>query len=131
VATFVGGSPRTTTFRPRLGCVPASGAGGRIPTAATVFRPGEPVVRHVRTLRARPGRTRFAAVGCASGERLVAGSHAVGFYTRRPPAARVVRTVAARHALARTHVTVAARAAPALGRVRSVVQVSAICAGGQ
>jgi hypothetical protein len=131
VATFVGSSKRSVTFRPHLGCVPANGAGGRIPTAAKVVPPGQPAVRRVRTLRVTPGRTRFVAVGCASAERLVAGSHAVGFYTVRPPAARLVAAVATRQALARDHVTVGVRGGVALGRVRAVVQVSAICAGGK
>jgi hypothetical protein len=131
-ATFVGSSRRAVTFRPHLGCVPANGAGGRIPTAAkAVFPPGQPAVRRVRTLRVAPGRTRFVAVGCASAERLVAGSHAVGFYTVRPPAARLVAAVSTRQSFARDHVTVGVRGGFALGRVRAVVQVSAICAGGK
>ena len=132
VATFVGSSRRAVTFRPHLGCVPANGAGGRIPTAATpVVPPGQPTVRRVRTLRVVPGRTRFVAAACASGERLVAGSHAVGFWTVRPPAARLVRAVVTRQSLARDHVTVGAKGGAALGRVRAIVQVSAICAGGK
>jgi hypothetical protein len=131
VGTFVGSSRRAVTFRPHIGCVPANGAGGRIPTAVTVFHPGQPAVRRVRTLRVVPGRTRFIAAGCASAERLVAGSHAVGFYTSKPPAARLVAAVATRQSLARDHVTVGARGGAALGRIRAVVQVSAICAGGK
>jgi hypothetical protein len=130
VATFVGSTARTVSFRPRLGCVPSSGSGGAIPTAAVV-RPGLPAVRRVHTLRVPLGRTRFVAAGCASAERLVAGSHAVGFYTARPPTARLVAAVAARQHLARNHVVVAAKGSLALGRVRAIVQVSAICAGGK
>jgi hypothetical protein len=128
VARFVGSTRRAVTFRPHLGCVPSSGAGGGIPTAVIV-RPGQPAVRRVRTLRVVPG-TRFFAAGCASAERLVAGSHAVGFYTAKPPAARLVAAVATTQSLARDHVTVGVRSA-ALGRVRAIVQVSAICAGGK
>jgi hypothetical protein len=129
VARFVGSTRRAVTFRPHLGCVPSNGGGGGIPTAVVV-RPGQPAVRRVHTFRVVAGRTRFVAVGCASAERLVAGSHAVGFYTARPPAARLVAAVATRQSLARDHVTVAVRAG-ALGRVRAIVQVSAICAGGK
>jgi hypothetical protein len=129
VATFVGSSRRAVTFRPHLGCVPASGAGGGIPTARVV-PPGQPAVRRVRTLRVAPGRARAVAAGCASAERLISGSHAVGFYTARPPAARLVRAVSTRQSLARDHVVVSARAG-ALGGVRAIVQVSAICAGGK
>jgi hypothetical protein len=131
VATFVGASARSPSFRPRLGCVPASGAGGRIPTAVSVFPPGQPAVRRVRTVRIRPGRGVGVAVGCRAGERLVGGSHAVGFFTKRPPAAGLVASVSARQSFARDHVTVVVRAGSALGRVRALVQVSAICAGGQ
>ena len=101
-----------------------------IPTAVVV-PPGQPAVRRVRTLRVVPGRTWYVAAGCASGERLVAGSHAVGFYTARPPAAPLVAAVAARQSLARDHVIVRVGGAGALGRVRAIVQVSAICAGGK
>jgi hypothetical protein len=129
VARFVGSTRRAVTFRPHLGCVPSSGAGGGIPTAVIV-RPGQPAVRRVQTMRVVPGRTRYVAAGCASAERLVAGSHAVGFYTARPPSARLVAAVSTRQSLARDHVTVQVRGG-ALGRVRAVVQVSAICAGGK
>jgi hypothetical protein len=130
VARFVGSTRRTVTFRPHLGCVPSNGAGGGIPTARIV-RPGQPAVRRVKTLRVVPGRARAVAAGCASAERLISGSHAVGFYTGKPPAARLVTAVATRQALARDHVTVAVRGGVALGRVRAIVQVSAICAGGK
>jgi hypothetical protein len=129
VATFVGSTKRAVTFRPHLGCLPSNGGGGGIPTAVIV-RPGQPAVRRVKTLRVVPGRARALAAGCASAERLVTGSHAVGFYTARPPAARLVRAVVTRQALRRDHVVVSARAG-ALGRVRAIVQVSAICAGGK
>ena len=134
VATFVGTSRRAVTFRPHLGCVPSNGAGGGIPTyaaSAAAVPPGQPTVRRVRTLRVTPGRTRYVAVGCKSAERFVGGSHAVGFYTGRAPSARLVSAVAARQSLARDHVTVQVRGGLALGRVRAIVQVSAICAGGK
>jgi hypothetical protein len=129
VARFVGSTRRAVTFRPHLGCVPSNGAGGGIPTARVV-RPGQPAVRRVKTLRVVPGRTWAVAAGCASAERLVAGSHAVGFYTAKPPAARLVAAVSTRQSLARDHVVVQAKAG-AIGRVRAIVQVSAICAGGK
>lgn len=130
VARFVGSTRRAVTFRPHLGCVPANGAGGGIPTAVVV-RPGQPAVRRVRTLRVAPGRARAVAAGCASAERVVAGSYAIAFYTAKPPTARLVAAVSTRQSLARNHVTVAARGSLALGRVRAIVQVSAICAGGK
>lgn len=130
VARFVGSTRRAVTFRPHLGCVPANGAGGGIPTARVV-RPGQPAVRRVRTLRVAAGRARAVAAGCASAERLVAGSHAIGFYTAKPPPARLVAAVRATQRLGRGHVAVAAMGSVALGRVRAIVQVSAVCAGGK
>jgi hypothetical protein len=130
VARFVGSTRRTVTFRPHLGCVPANGGGGGIPTARVV-RPGQPAVRRVRTLRVPLARTLYVAAGCASAERLIVGSHAVGFWTAKPPATRLVSAVAARQRIVRGRVVVGARASLALGRVRAIVQVSAICAGGK
>lgn len=130
VARFVGSTRRAVTFRPHLGCVPSSGAGGGIPTARVV-RPGQPAVRRVRTLRVLPGRTHAVEAGCASAERLIAGSYAVGFFTAKPPAARLVAAVTTRQRLTRWHLVVGARGSLTLGRVRAIVQVSAICAGGK
>jgi hypothetical protein len=131
VGTYVAGGARAPTFRPHVGCIPAQGGGGRVPTAArAVFPPGKPTERRVRTVRVRPGSV-GAAVRCAAAERLVGGSHAVGFYGSRPPGEALARSVTARHALALNHVTVVIRAAPAVARVRAVVQVAAVCAGGQ
>jgi hypothetical protein len=131
VATYVGAAARTPTFRPHLGCIPATGGGGRIPTSLSVFPPGEPTVRHVRTARIRAGAVSRVAVRCGSGERLVGGSHAIGFYTRRPPDAGLVRSVSVRRSVRGGRVVAVARGGTGLGRVRAVVQVSAICAGGQ
>jgi hypothetical protein len=131
VATYVGAAARTPTFRPHIGCIPATGGGGRIPTSLSVFPPGEPTARHVRTARIRAGAARRVTARCAAGERLVGGSHAIGFYTRKPPDALLVASVSARRSVRDGRVEVVVRAARALGRARAVVQVSAICAGGQ
>ena len=50
VGTYVGTGDSAATFRPHLGCVPAGGGGGRVPTAVGVFPPGKPAVRHAKTL---------------------------------------------------------------------------------
>ena len=131
VATYVGAAARTPTFRPHIGCIPATGGGGRIPTSLSVFPPGEPTARHVRTARIRAGAVRRVTARCAAGERLVGGSHAIGFYTRRPPDASLVASVRARRSVRDGRVEVVVRGGRALGRARAVVQVSAICAGGQ
>ncbi len=126
---YVGATARAPSFRPHVGCIPASGGGSRIPTSASAFRPGEPTIRRVRTVRLRPG-TRSVARGCARGERLVAGAHAIGFYTRKPPAESLVSSVTASERIAGGRVVVSVRAGAAVGAVRAVVQVSAVCAGG-
>lgn len=131
VATYVGGSARAPTARPRLGCIPSSGGGARIPTSASVVPPGRPALWRVRTERLRPGRTQLIAKGCATGERLVDASHAVGFYTRRPPAASLVESVSATRSIRAGRVVVTVRSGASLAGTRAVVQVAAICAGGQ
>ena len=85
---YTGGSPRGPTFRPHLGCLPASGGGSgpvpyRLPSA---FPPGEPTIRRVRTVRLRPGVVQ-AVAACAASERLVSAWHAVAFYTPSAPRA--------------------------------------------
>jgi hypothetical protein len=132
VASYVGGAASTPTFRPHIGCVPARGGGGRIPTAAVkVFPPGQPTVRRVRTVRLRPGATRRVTQGCAVAERLVSGGHAVGFYTRRPPDSRLVSSVQASRTVRSAGVTVVARSGSGLRGTKAIVQVAAVCAGGR
>jgi hypothetical protein len=46
------------TFRPHIGCVPASGGGGRTPTAYHPFPPGKPTTRHVVDFAVRGRATR-------------------------------------------------------------------------
>jgi hypothetical protein len=130
VATYVGPAARAPTFRPHIGCLPASG-GGRVPTAVAVVAPGRPAERRVRGVRLVAGRTQRIRQGCGAGERLVGASHAVGFFTRRPPAAELVRDVVARRAVRGGRVVVTARAGAEIRGVRAIVQVAALCAGGQ
>jgi hypothetical protein len=128
VATYTGSGSRLATFRPHLGCMPAGGGGGAIPTARPVYPPGEPTVWRVRNVRVT-ARTKVAQATCAAGERLVDASHAVGFLGARPPAdsaadaLRTARTVSGR----RVRVAISVRS---LGASRPVVQVAAVCAGG-
>ena len=137
VATYTGGSLRTATFRPHIGCVPASGGGsGPVPYRTSVtlapaaFPPGQPTTRRVRTLRLRAGATQTAVRGCAGNERLVRAWHAVGFYTAHAPDAGLVRSVATSRTVANGRVVVRTRSGDALRGVRAIVQVGAVCAGG-
>jgi hypothetical protein len=126
VASYVGATARAPTFRPHIGCMPASG-GGRVPTAVSaVLKPGNPTIRRVRTVRILPG-TRTVASGCRGREVLVGASHAFGFGTRRPPAATLVGLVRGSQGVSGRRVLVRARGDAELGRVRAVVQVHAVC----
>jgi hypothetical protein len=128
---YTGAAARTPTFRPHVGCIPTAGGGsGPIPyRALESFPPGRPTIRRVRTVRLRPGTTR-AVAACAAGERLISGWHAVGFYTAGPPAAALIRSVAATRAVRGNSVVVKARAGAAVAEVRVVLQVGALCGGG-
>jgi hypothetical protein len=127
VASFVGASARTASFRPHLGCMPASGGGGRIPTAVQKVLAGHPTTRRVRTVRVRPGS--FAvAQSCTARERLVDGTHAFGFYTRKPPSASLASSVSGTLAFGSDHAVVVVRADAEISGVRAVVQVQAVCA---
>ena len=132
IATYAGppGAP-AATVRPRIGCIPASGGGGRVPTSVSaVYPPGHPATRRVRSLAVLPGAARVMQA-CASGERLLAASHAIGFYTQRPPGNALVAAVRTRQSVAGTRVSVSVRAAKAISGVRTEVQVSAVCGGGR
>jgi hypothetical protein len=131
VASYVGGSARAPTFRPHIGCIPATGGGGGIPTAArAVFPPGRPTVRRIRTVRINPDRSRSVVRECAADERLVDGWHALAFFTEAPPSESLVRSVSAARTLRGGSVRVSVRGEATLGGVRAVVQVGAVCAGG-
>ncbi len=126
VASYVGENARGPTFRPHIGCMPATGGGGRVPTSATAFQPGEPTVRHVRTVRVRPGSATVVA-RCAARERLVGVAHAFGFFMRRPPDAGLVASLSGTRSVSGDSVAVRVRGDAELNDVRAVVQVQAVC----
>ena len=126
VASYVGTGARAPTFRPFVGCVPATGA-GRVPTAVGQLPPGQPTARRVRTVRVRPG-TATVVQACRRAERLVGASHAFGFLRERPPSASLVGTVSGSRAVSGDRVVVTVRGDAELGGVRALVQVHALCA---
>jgi hypothetical protein len=126
-ASYVGSTARAPSFRPHVGCMPASGGGTRVPTAAVAVRPGHPTTRRVRDVRIRPG-SATVTQGCLARERLVGAAHAVGFYTRTPPDASLVSSVSATLTVSGDHVVVRVRGDAEIGSVRAVVQVQAVCA---
>jgi hypothetical protein len=129
VATYVGASSSAPSFRPHLGCIPGGG-GDRVPTAlVAVFPVGTPTVRRVTDVRLRPQRTSTITRRCARSEQLVGGSHAIGFFTARPPDPALVGMVTARLLMSRDAAAAVVRTG-ALGSARVIVQVGAVCAKG-
>ena len=131
-ATYAGTGLSATSFRPHLGCLPSAGGGsGPVPfSLSAAVPPGDPTVRRVRTARLRPGTTRVRQA-CGSGELLVSGWHAVGFYTARPPDAALAGSVATARSLRGRRVSVLAHVGTAVHGVHAVLQVGAVCGGGR
>jgi hypothetical protein len=131
VGTYVGTGAVVASFRPHLGCIPASGGGARVPTVVRVFPVGKPVIRRSRDVPLRPGGRRVVAERCLAGEQLVGSSDAVGFYGSTPPASRLVSSVALGARITKGKaVQVVVRVGDAVRGTRAVVQVVAVCAGG-
>lgn len=131
--TYAGSSPRWPSFRPYLGCVPASGGGpGPVPLRRpdAVFPPTEATVRRVRDVRLRVGSTR-AVAGCARGERFVSGWHALAFFTANPPTPAMIQSVSMRRAVRGGRLYVTAQAGTSLRGMRAIVQAGALCGGTQ
>jgi len=131
-ATYTGTAPKGPTFRPHLGCVPASGGGaGPVPFRRPgAFPPGEPTVKRVRTVRLHPGVVR-AVTTCAAGERLISAWHALAFYTKSAPAQTLIQSVSATRNVKGRRVEVQVRSTAVVQGVSAVVQVGAVCGGGR
>lgn len=128
LASFVGRGSPTVSFRPHIGCMPASGGGGRIPTSArAVVPPGKPTVRHVANVKLVPRHTRRIVQGCARGEHLV-DAHTAIAYEPYPPDPLMARSVHVTQTIAAGRVVVSAKADAGAGG--AFVQVQAVCAGG-
>jgi hypothetical protein len=130
---YTGARARTTTFRPHIGCIPPSGGGGSPPAIGNfarlaVFPPGRPTVRRVRTVTLAAG-VRRVFHACGRGERLLSASHAIGFFTRVPPASAIVAAVSSSRTVRAGRVAVRVEVAPVARNARAVVQVHALCAG--
>ncbi len=118
------------SFRPHIGCIPTAGGGGRTPTMVETFRPGHPTTRRVRNVLLHPGTARVAQT-CATGERLVGASNAVGFLTKTPPTAAQVNAVRTTLSASATAAIALVRAGSVVRTVQTVLQVGAVCAGGR
>jgi hypothetical protein len=116
-------------FQPLLGCIPAGGGGQRSTTSAVVTRPGLPVEHRARTVKLGPGSVRRISQGCARGERLVGGWHALAFRTPRPPSAGAASLVRIQRTISGRTVRVAVFSSEGVQTsLRAEVQVGAICA---
>jgi hypothetical protein len=131
-AVFLGrlvrGRDPAASFRPHVGCVPASGGGGRTPTAYHAFAPGKPSIRHVTQISVRPGRTRHYVGRCAPNERLAAATYAIGFFGDAPPSVSLARSVRVTQRVRAGLVHLTIRAARAIAGGRAVVQLDLVCA---
>jgi len=126
VASYVGDRPRGPTFRPHIGCIPATGGGTRTPTAVrAVTPPGHPTIRRVVTARVRGEST--VNVACRADERLVGWYTTRGFGTASPPAPALVASLHVKTTVSRNGLSALARA----GRGQGIVQLGALCAGGK
>jgi hypothetical protein len=134
-AVFLGrlaaGRDPAASFRPHIGCIPTSGGGQRVPTAHhKVFPPGRPTVLRASAVTVHAGATRRFTRACRAGERLVAVTHAIGFYTKNAPSRRLAGAVHVARRRAGRRVAVTIHGGAPLRGVRAVVQLDLLCAGG-
>lgn len=115
---------RQVTFRPHIGCVPASGGGSRTPTAYHPFPPGKPTTRRVVDFPLG-GATTMRGARCARGETLVSATHAIAFRGDTPPSAAAIRSVRATQRVRDGFVLVTVHAPRGS---QAVVQLDLVCA---
>jgi len=131
-AVFLGrlvrGSDPAASFRPHIGCVPASGGGQRVPTAFHAYPPGRPTAPVMTQIDVRPG-TRSYVERCRAGQQLTQASHAIAFYTTAPPTAALAASVHVTQTVRSGRVRVTVHAGPAVSGARTVVQVDLLCVG--
>jgi hypothetical protein len=124
---FVHGPDGAPSFRPHIGCVPASGGGQRTPTAFRAVAPGKPVERRVFQVGVRPGKTRRFVGRCLARERLAAATHAIAFYGDAPPTPRVARAVSVAQRIRGGRAELTIHASAAVAGTRAVVQLDLLC----
>ena len=132
-AVFLGrlvrGRDPAASFRPHIGCVPASGGGQRTPTAYHPFKPGKPSVRHVTQFVVQAGRTRHYLKGCAQQREPRCGDacrSASSVTSRRP--LRLRGRVQVAQSVHAGRVTLTIRATRAIAGGHAVVQLDLVCA---
>jgi hypothetical protein len=127
IGSYVGATANAPSYRPHIGCMPAAGNGGRVPTAFGAAQAGRPTTWRVRTVRIRPGTTPVSAA-CQRRERLVDAGYALGFYTRQPPSVSLVASVSSSLTAQDNRVLARVHGDAEISSVRAVVQVQAVCA---
>jgi hypothetical protein len=130
VGRLVRGTDPAASFRPHIGCIPASGGGQRLPTSLHVFPPAKPTLPEMTEIPVRLGTHRYVK-RCRTGERLVAASHAIAFYTAAPPSRALAVSVAVTQSVGGGRLHVSVHGGPAAGEVRAVVQVDLLCLAGK
>jgi hypothetical protein len=130
-AVFLGrlahGRDDAASFRPHIGCVPAQGGGQRTPTAFHPFPPGQPTVRHAVDVKVRAGAVTTRVAHCARTERLVAATHAIGFYGDSPPQAPLIGAIRVQQQIRKGIVRLRVSAGRKLIGTRTVVQLDLLC----
>jgi len=129
-AVFLGrlvrGRDPAASFRPHIGCVPASGAGQRVPTAFHPYPPAKPTAPQMTQIQVHVGASRYVE-RCPAGQQLANATHAIAFYTATPPTKALAASVHVTQAVQGGLVHLAVRAGPAMLEVRAVVQVDLLC----
>jgi hypothetical protein len=124
----VSSSQSRQLFQPLVGCVPASGGGGRSTVSARVSPPGPSLELRSRIVVISPGAVKFGRVACLSSEHLVGAWHSIAFRTKNPPKITDTRYVRAGRVVVGNKVVLTASATDALSiDVHAVVQVGAEC----
>ena len=129
------------SFRPLLGCIPASGGGGRARTSYEPKRklmaaaPGpvpDATIRRVKNVRLKDSPTERATYACLAGERLLAYSSAIAFRQDKPLALSSLGSVRATPRRAGNRVVVNVRSGITRPpNVRVELQIHAVCVRGR
>jgi hypothetical protein len=130
-ATVVGRA-RRATFQPFLGCVPATGGGGRATVSARAgkpVKPGAPLEHFARNVVIRPGTIVTASVACPQGETRTGAWTTVFFKTTKPPSLAQADLVQMARIVSGDRASVTASASDGLSLdVHAAVQVGVECA---
>jgi hypothetical protein len=129
------------SFRPLLGCIPASGGGGRARTSYEPKRklmaaaPGpvpDATIRRVKNVRLKDAPSERATSACLAGERLLAYSAAIAFRQDKPLALSALGSVRATPRRAGNRVVVSVRSRLTRPQnVRVELQIHAVCVRGR